>query len=206
MPESPSPTSPATPAPVPTAGLLVVISGPSGVGKTTLTHMLRDELGAVFSVSFTTRTKSAKDVEGADYHFVDVPRFRRAIEEGELLEWAEVFGNYYGTPRAPVEANLAAGRDVLLEIDVHGAIQVKRCFPHALSVFVLPPSEEELLNRLRSRRREDESVIQRRFSEARREITQARESGAYDEFVVNHELGEALEQICHIVERRRRGG
>lgn len=190
-------------APRTNRGLLIVISGPSGVGKTTITHTLETRLGAVFSVSMTTRTKTTADTEGVDYYFVDEPRFTQAIDRGELLEWAHVFGNYYGTPRKPVEHNLAAGRDVLLEIDVHGAEQVKRAFPDALSIFVLPPSEEELLRRLRARKREDESVIQRRFQEAQREIQQARDCHAYDHFVVNQHLQQAVDQAMAFVQQRK---
>lgn len=180
-------------------GLLVVISGPSGVGKTTITHQLVQRLGAVFSVSMTTRPKTAADTEGVDYYFVDEDRFQRAIDDGELLEWAQVFNNYYGTPRYAVERRLAEGRDVILEIDVYGAEQVKAAMPEALAIFVNPPSEDELLRRLRARAREGEDVIQRRFREAQREMRQARESGAYDHFIVNENLDEAIARACQIV-------
>lgn len=184
-------------------GMLVVISGPSGVGKTTITKTLVDRLGAVFSVSMTTRTMTAADVEGRDYYFVDRARFRRAIEAGELLEWAQVFENYYGTPRAPVERHLAEGRDVILEIDVNGAEQVKRAMPEALAIFVDPPSEVELLRRLRARAREDEAKIQKRFAEAKREMAQARGGGAYDHFIVNEKLDLAVEQAFQLVQHHR---
>lgn len=174
-------------------GSLVVISGPSGVGKTTITHALVDRLHAVFSVSMTTRAKTSADTEGRDYFFVDAAHFEKAIEDGELLEWAKVFDNYYGTPRGPVERNLDAGRDVILEIDVEGAKQVKKTMPEAQAIFVLPPSEDELLSRLRKRAREDESVIQRRFREAQREIAEAKACGAYDHFIVNEKLDEAVD-------------
>ncbi|MDH3584785.1 MAG: guanylate kinase, partial [Phycisphaerae bacterium] len=131
--------------------LLVVISGPSGVGKTTITHALVDRLSAAFSVSMTTRPITAADTEGVDYFFVDQAGFDQAIEQGKLLEWARVFDYCYGTPRPPVQEHLEAGRDVILEIDVKGAIQVKAAMPEALLIFVLPPSEEELLRRLRNR-------------------------------------------------------
>ena len=181
-------------------GLLIVISGPSGVGKTTITHQLVERLGASFSVSMTTRAKTAADREGVDYYFVDEGRFRSAIEGGELLEWAEVFGNYYGTPRGPVEAELAAGRDVILEIDVAGGTQVKGKLSEAVTLFVLPPSEEVLLERLRGRAREDEATIQRRFAEAKREIGAAKTGGAYEHFVVNEDLERAIEEAVGVVE------
>lgn len=190
------------------AGLLLIISGPSGVGKTTITRAVEERVaGAEFSVSVTTRAKTAADTEGKDYSFVDEGSFVGMIGRGDLLEHAEVFGNRYGTPRAWVEDRLAAGAVVILEIDVQGAIQVKRAMPGAFGIFVLPPSEEALLQRLRDRKREDEASIQRRFREAQREIRAAHESTAggpvYDEFIVNRDLDEAIGQAVGLVERAR---
>jgi len=180
-------------------GLLVVISGPSGVGKTTITHRLVERLGAVFSVSMTTRPKTAADTEGKDYFFVTEEKFKHAIEQGELLEWAQVFDYYYGTPRGPVVRNLDEGRDVILEIDVAGAEQVKKAMPEAVAIFVNPPSEQELLRRLRARGREDEAKIQRRFREAKREMQQAQTGGAYDHFIINETLDEAVDHAHQLV-------
>lgn len=184
-------------------GLLIVVSGPSGVGKTTITHRLLEQLDAAFSVSMTTRPKTDKDREGEDYYFVDKAHFEAAVERGDLLEWAEVFGNYYGTPRRPVEEHLAAGRNVLLEIDVAGATQVKRRLPEALTIFVLPPNEDSLLQRLRERGREEESVIQKRFAKARHEIETARASGAYDHFVTNDQLDRAVHEARELILNRK---
>ncbi len=188
---------------MPQRGMLIIISGPSGVGKSTITHSLMQRIAAKFSVSMTTRPMTAADTEGVDYYFVDNPRFERAIENGELLEWAKVFDCHYGTPREPVERMLAAGDEVILEIDVKGAIQVKERMPAAVGVFVLPPSEEELLRRLRKRAREDEAVIQRRFFEAKREIEEAKGCGAYDYFIVNENLGEAVDEAVEILTRHK---
>lgn len=192
------------------AGLLLIISGPSGVGKTTITRAVRERTsGAVVSVSVTTRPKTAADREGADYYFVDETAFLGMIRRNELLEHAEVFGKRYGTPRKPVEERLAEGCVVILEIDVQGAAQVKRAMPDAFGVFILPPSEEDLLQRLRDRKREGESAIQRRFSEAKREIAAAHAGGVYDAFVVNRELDEAIGETLGLVEQARiarRGG
>ena len=185
------------------SALLIVISGPSGVGKTTITHRLIERLGAVFSVSMTTRPRKGTDREGVDYFFVDEPRFRRAIEGGELLEWAQVFDRYYGTPRGPVEASLRAGRDVILEIDVAGGKQVKTSMPQMLGIFILPPSEEDLVKRLRGRGREDEAEIQRRFRDAQREIAEAKSCGAYDYFVVNRDLDAAVEEAFRVITRHK---
>jgi len=179
--------------------MLLIISGPSGVGKTTITHDVERQLSGKFSVSMTTRPKSDSDTEGADYHFVDRATFDRHRDAGDLLEWAEVFGNCYGTPRKPVEEALAAGELMLLEIDVEGAVQVKRKLPDSFAIFVLPPSEEVLLQRLRSRKREDESVIQRRFAKARDEIARAKACGIYDHFLINDNLAAAIAEAVTVV-------
>jgi guanylate kinase len=184
-------------------GLLLIISGPSGVGKTTITHHVERELGGVFSVSLTTRTKAAGDREGVDYHFVSQAEFDRAKDAGELLEWAEVYaGCSYGTPRKPVEDALTAGRLMILEIDVDGALQVTQKMPEAFSIFVLPPNENVLLERLRTRKRDDESVILRRFAKAKREIIKAWDSGIYNEFVVNRDLDHAVQEAVELVRKR----
>ncbi len=189
-------------------GMLLIISGPSGVGKTTITRGVERAISdSVFSVSATTRDKTDADVEGVDYRFVSDERFDELVESDALLEWAGVFGRRYGTPRAWVDEQLARGRLVILEIDVEGAKQVKARMPDAFGLFVLPPSEDVLLERLRSRRRESEELIQKRFSEAKREIREAHECGAYDAFVTNDDLdraiGEALEHVRTARGRRR---
>ncbi len=189
-------------------GLLLVISGPSGVGKTTITHRVRVRLNAVFSVSMTTRPITAEDTDGVDYHFVDETQFKYNRDAGNLLEWAKVFGNYYGTPRRPVEENLANGRLMILEIDVEGAIQIKKNMPECFSLFIEPPNEDTLLQRLRRRQREDEQTIRGRFARAKHEIDRARECGVYDAFIVNDDLDVAVDQAVQAVadelERRRR--
>ncbi len=185
-------------------GLLLVISGPSGVGKTTITRGVERSLpDSVFSVSATTRPKTDADVEGVDYHFVDNPTFDRMREAGEFLEHASVFGNQYGTPRRWVEEQLARGRLVILEIDVQGAAQVKSSLPSAMGLFIEPPSEQTLLERLRARRREGEEAIQRRFAEARREIELAHTLGIYDAFIVNKDLNESIARAVELVRVRR---
>lgn len=186
-------------------GMLLIISGPSGVGKTTITRGVeRGIAGSVFSVSATTRPKTASDVEGVDYHFVDDAEFDHMIENDEFLEWADVFGKRYGTPRRWVEEQLTRGRLVILEIDVKGAQQVKQRMPDAFAIFVLPPSEEELLVRLRGRKRESEELIQKRFAEARSEIAEARAGGFYDAFIVNAQLDEAMAEAIRLVGKRRK--
>src|SRR5688572_5167214 len=148
-------------------GMLLIISGPSGVGKTTITRGVERSIAdSVFSVSATTRAKTPADVEGVDYHFVSDEEFERMKAAGEFLETAGVYGKKYGTPKAWVLEQLKRGRLVILEIDVQGAIQVKSQVKDAFGVFVLPPSEQDLLKRLRDRKREDEPGIQKRFQAA----------------------------------------
>jgi guanylate kinase len=180
-------------------GLVVVISGPSGVGKTTISRTMIKRFDAVFSVSATTRPQTNADVRGRDYVFVDEPGFRRMVDQGELLEHALVFDHWYGTPKQAVIDARDAGRIVLLEIDVQGAIQVRKALPDALMVFILPPSEDSLLARLRGRKRDSEAVIQRRFREAQNEIRLAKLSDVYDAFVVNDELDRAIEEAERII-------
>ncbi len=190
-------------------GMVVIISGPSGVGKTTITRGIERSIpDAVFSVSWTTRKSSGIDVEGVDYHFVSDEEFEASKAREEFLETAGVYGKKYGTPKAWVFEQLKRGRLVILEIDVVGAINVKLKIPDAFAIFVLPPSEETLLDRLHHRRREDEAAIQKRFSQAKDEIVQARSSGVYDLFLVNENLDEALGKAIKAIglERERRRG
>ena len=185
-------------------GMLLIISGPSGVGKTTITRAVEAQIpGSVFSVSVTTRPKTAADREGVDYVFVDDERFDRMVEQDELLEHANVFGKKYGTPSVWVDEQLDQGRMVILEIDVQGAEQVKAKRPGAFALFIEPPSEDELLARLRARKREDEATIQRRFAEAKREIERARSGGVYDTFLVNRDLNEAISEAVRLVGQAR---
>jgi guanylate kinase len=204
------PTSPSQPRTdqAAQAGMVLVISGPSGVGKTTITrHVVRSFPEAVFSVSATTRPKTAADTEGVDYFFVSDDAFQVMVDRGEFLEHAGVFGKRYGTPRRWVNDRLSEGKLVVLEIDVQGAINVKREIPEAFSLFVLPPSEETLLERLRARKREDETVIQRRFGAAQHEIAVARSCGVYDAFLVNNVLADAEREAVDMIagECARRG-
>ena len=188
-------------------GMLLIISGPSGVGKTTITRGVERGIpDAVFSVSATTRPKTPADVDGVDYHFVTDEEFLRMRANHEFLETADIYGKRYGTPRAWVEEHMRRGRLVILEIDVEGAKQVKAKIPGAFGIFVMPPTESVLLERLRSRKREDEAAIQRRFAEAKREIENARSCGVYNVFLVNEKIDEAIARAVAAVnaERARR--
>ena len=186
------------------AGLLIVVSGPSGVGKTTITRRLRERFAdAEFSVSATTRPRTENETDGADYHFLSEDDFVRRIDGGAFLEHVEYAGKRYGTLREPVEDVIRNGRLMILDVDVRGGESVKEHMPEALAMFILPPSEEELLRRLRDRQREGEEQIQRRFSAAKQEIARAKESGAYDAMIVNDDLEEAVTMAIRLVERAR---
>lgn len=184
-------------------GLLVVVSGPSAVGKSTVCQRLSQRLGARLSVSATTRAKSPSEIDGQDYYFLSRQEFQRRIDAGEFLEHAEYLGQLYGTPAEPVRQALAAGTDVLLEIEVQGGVQIATQMPEAALVYLLPPQRQALADRITGRARDDRQEINRRLANAQQEIQLARESGKYQHFVVNDVLDEAVEQIVHIVEAYR---
>jgi guanylate kinase len=181
---------------------LIVIAGPSGVGKGTVVRGLRSRVpeGFVLSVSATTRAARPGEVHGTDYAFVSDAEFDRLIRDGELLEWAEIVGHRSGTPRSFVEAQRASGRDVVLEIDVQGAAQVREAVPDALLIFLLPPSFDVLESRLRSRGTETEDRIRERLHTAEWELQQA---GWFDHVVVNDDAERAADEVAAIIERSR---
>ncbi len=184
-------------------GRLFVISGPSGVGKSTISQAVAAQTDAMLSISATTRPPRGDERDGRDYYFVDVPAFRRMIEQGKLLEWAEVFGNYYGTPADAVESALAAGRTVFLTIDVQGGIQVAARRPAAVGILIVPPSQAELRRRLAGRATEGAEVLEKRLAKANQELTLARESGAYCYQVINDNLDAAVQRVAVIVEEEK---
>jgi guanylate kinase len=177
---------------------MFVLSSPSGAGKTTLSRMLIAETpGLKMSVSATTRQMRPGEVEGKDYYFVEQKRFEQMVSGGELLEWATVFSNRYGTPRAPVEAALAAGQDVLFDIDWQGTQQLRSRSPNdVVSVFILPPSAIALEQRLHTRAQDSEEVIRGRMKKAGDEMSHF---DAYDYIVVNDNIGVAFESVKSIL-------
>jgi guanylate kinase len=187
-------------ADVPThPGLLVVLVGPSGVGKSTIAHQLAERLNLWYTVSVTTRPKAPEDDQGKTYEHVDKDEFFRRLDSDEYLEYAHVYGNYYATPKHPALDYLKRGRLVLLEIDFQGAMQVRYHYPDALLIFVLPPDEPTLLQRLTDRGRDSDDDINKRFRAARREIHMAKGSHAFDYMVINDDLDEAVEEIVKII-------
>lgn len=178
-------------------GKLFVISSVSGGGKTTIINrLMQEDPGLSLSVSHTTRTARGDEQEGVEYHFVDEVSFRNMVRQGSFLEWAEVYGNLYGTTRAAVEKELAAGRDVLLDIDVQGAAQVKEIMPEAVTIFIKPPSVGELERRLRARGTDREADIRRRLQAAHEELANVDQ---YDYSVLNDKLEEAVRQVRDII-------
>ena len=179
-------------------GIIFILSAPSGAGKTTLSRgALGTTLGLQASVSLTTRVPRAGECDGVDYSFVTDEEFRRKLASGELAEWAQVFDASYGTPREPLDRAVASGTDILLDIDIQGARQIRQKYPQdAVTIFVLPPSFAELEERLRRRGTEDEAAIGRRLLRARDEASAFPE---YDYLIINSELNESLMQLETVV-------
>jgi len=183
------------------AGNLYVVAAPSGAGKTTLVRLLLEAEPAVqLSISFTTRQPRPGEQNGREYHFVDTVAFKAMIERNEFLEWAEVHGNFYGTSKKWIADQLAADADVLLEIDWQGAQQVRKLFPAAIGVFILPPSMEELERRLTGRGTDAADVIARRLAAAQAEM---RHVGEFDYVIINNQLEEALLDLRAVVRASR---
>jgi len=182
-------------------GCLFIVSGPSGAGKTSIAAPVLAALDRIsMSVSLTTRKRRAGETDGVDYHFIGEDEFDRRVAAGEFAEWALVHGFRYGTSRAAIDRAIDGGHDLLLDIDVQGATQIKQAYPDAVSVFLLPPSRERLEERLRGRGTDDEKTVQRRLEAACREIASL---VAYDYVIVNEYLPAAVEQFLTIVRSER---
>ena len=182
-------------------GRLYIISAPSGAGKTSLVAaLLKADSTIEVSVSHTTRKSRPGEQDGINYHFVDVQSFEKLISEDAFLEHAKVFDNYYGTSRAWIESRLAAGQDVILEIDWQGAQQVRKIMPDAMSIFILPPSKDALRSRLMGRGQDSEEIIERRMSEAESESSHY---GEYDYLVINDDFDVALADLVSIFRAQR---
>ncbi len=184
------------------SGHLFIVSAPSGAGKSTLCGAARKRFPDLrYSISATSRPPRPGEVHGKDYFFVSEDEFKKGIEEGRWAEWAVVHGNYYGTPADFIQKTLADGHDILLDIDVQGAEQLMDRFPDSASIFIMPPSEEILKERLEKRRTDDPAVIRRRMENARKEMAV---KDRYRHIIVNDDLSHASAQFIDIIDRRRR--
>jgi guanylate kinase len=182
-------------------GHLFIISAPSGAGKTTLARALLDRhTDMLYSVSHTTRKPRALEQDGVDYHFISKQDFKTGVDEGRWAEWAEVYGNYYGTSGEFIDRNLSSGRDILLDIDVQGTIQILKKYPDSVTMFILPPSMDTLKKRLEMRGTDSRQVIERRLVNARKEMAQ---KDLYRHIIVNDNLLQAIEEIVAIVNKYR---
>jgi guanylate kinase len=182
-------------------GLLFIVTAPSGAGKSSLVNaVLADDPALALSISYTTRAPRPGETNGREYHFVDRAAFQRMLDAGEFLESAEVHGNFYATSQKQIAAERATGRDVVLEIDWQGAEQVRRIFPEAIGVFILPPSSAELERRLRARGKDSDAVIRRRLAAAETEMSHA---GEFDYVIINNEFEEARRDLAAVVRASR---
>jgi guanylate kinase len=195
------------PAPTKNPGLLIVLCGPSGVGKSTISRQIEHNFNVTYIVSATTRPhRPGEEDQGKKYDHVSRDEFFHRLDGDEFLEYAQVYNDYYGTPKHPALDLLASGNDILLEIDVQGALQVRFQYPQALTIFILPPDEPTLLHRLQARGRDSAEEIAKRFRAAKREIHMAKGSRAFDYMVINDDLSRAVEEIVKIIKHKRSGG
>lgn len=180
-------------------GKIIIISGPSGVGKSTICKEVVEKLDNVFlSVSATTRAKTAKEVDGKDYWFLTRDEFEKRIKDGMFFEYAEVFGNLYGTPKDKVDEALKDGKDIILEIDVQGARKVKQVYPEVKMIFILAPTQKDLAKRLNSRARDEEKAVVERLTGASAEIAAAWQF--YEYMVINDDLQQAVNEVIQIIQ------
>jgi guanylate kinase len=179
-------------------GVMIVLASPSGAGKSSISRALFEQDPNIsLSVSVTTRARRTDELDGTHYHFIDVPAFERLRDAGELLEWARVHDNYYGTPRAQVEEKLSQGKDILFDVDYQGTLQLyETCRPDMVTVFVLPPTIRELKARLERRAQDSKGTIQRRLKNARTEMEHFHE---YDYVIVNRDLEESVQRVRTIL-------
>ncbi len=183
----------------PKKGTVAIIRGPSGVGKSTICREVLKKIDAFLSVSVTSRAKSDLETDGKEYWFVTKQEFQKKIDEDGFLEYAEVFGNFYGTPKEPVKEALAAGKSVILEIDVQGALLVKNHYPDAVMIFILPQNQADLADRMTNRGRgETEEIIKKRLDQADDEIAAAWQH--YNNMVINADLDQAVKEVIEIIE------
>jgi guanylate kinase len=185
------------------SGLLIVLVGPSGVGKSTISRQIAERTNVSYTISVTTRPKRPHEEEGKTYEHISSDEFVKRLDHDEYLEYARVYDDYYATPKHPALDYLENGRDVLLEIDFQGAMQVRYHYPNALLIFILPPDEPTLRKRLTDRGRDAAEVIEKRYRAAKREIAMAKGSRAFDYMVINDDLQTAVDEILKILHHKR---
>jgi guanylate kinase len=184
-------------------GVLLVLTGPAGAGKSTIARKLAEQLHLCYIVSATTRPAGPNEEKGKKYEHTSTEEFFRRLDNDEFLEYAAVYDNYYATPKHPTLDYIAEGKDILLEVDLQGALQIRYHYPNALLIFILPPNEQILLQRLTDRARDTHDVIQRRMRSARREIHMARGANVFDHMVINDEVDRAVGEIVALVNQKR---
>jgi guanylate kinase len=179
---------------------LIVISAPSGTGKTSVIKEIlkRNSDKLIFSVSATTRKKRANEIDGVDYYFLSVDEFKKKIENDEFIEWEQIYGDYYGTPKSEIERAIREGKNILFELDVNGSLKLKKMYPDAVLIFIVPPSIEELENRLRKRNTETPESFQKRIDRAKMELELSKH---FDYEVKNYDLPTAIEEVNDIVQK-----
>jgi len=183
----------------PKRGHLFIISAPSGAGKTTLVKaVLQQFRDMLYSISYTTRNPRVEERDGIDYHFISKQDFKKGIHKGRWAEWAEVYGNYYGTSAEFIEKSLSSGCDILLDIDVQGTLQILKHYPDSVTIFILPPSMNALRKRLEMRGSDSQAVIEKRLFNARKEMTQKK---IYRHIIVNDVLSEAIKELSAIFKK-----
>ena len=195
-----------TPRDIPVHGQLIVLVGPSGVGKSTIARRLAQKTNVTYIASATTREKRPGDDKAKRYDYITRDEFFHRLDADAFLEYAQVYNDFYGTPKHPALDLLADGKDVLLEIDMQGALQVRYQYPGALLVFILPPDAATLLKRLEDRKRDSAEEIQKRFRSAKREVQMAKGSRAFDHMVINDTVDRAVGEIIKTIHHKRAGG
>jgi len=187
-------------------GTLIVLSGPSGAGKSTIANELAAKTGVKYIISATTRERRPNEDLGKKYEHISVEEFAKRLDQDQFLEYTRIYDTYYGTPKEPALTYLAEGSDLLLEIEVQGALQIRFQYPDALEIFVMPPDEQSLMRRLTDRGRDTPDEIEKRFRLAKREIHMAKGSRAFDHYVINDDLDRAVDEVLRVIHHKKSGG